>query len=34
MLIISVFLVNTKAKANDNAMPISPMSLVDYWGEE
>lgn len=33
-LIISVLLMNTQAKANGNAMPISPASLVDYWGEE
>lgn len=35
VLIMSLYLVNTQAKAEDgNAMPISPMSLVDAWGNE
>jgi hypothetical protein len=29
-----LYLVNTQAKAEGNAMPISPMSLVDAWGNE
>lgn len=34
VLIMSLYLVNTQAKADGNAMPISPMSLVDAWGNE
>ena len=35
VLLISLYLFNTQAKAEDcNVMPISPMSLVDSWGEE
>jgi hypothetical protein len=35
VLLMSLYLVNTQAKASDgNVMPISPMSLVDHLGEE
>ena len=34
VLLMSLYLVNTQAKADDYAKPISPMSLVDYWGKE
>ena len=35
VLLMSLYLVNTQAKAEDcNVMPISPMSLVDSWGKE
>lgn len=35
LLLLSMFLTTTQAKAEDgNAMPISPMSLVDAWGNE
>ena len=35
VLLMSLYLVNTQAKAEDcNVMPISPMSLVDSWGQE
>jgi hypothetical protein len=34
VLLMSLYLVNTQAKADDCAKPISPMSLVDYWGKE
>ena len=34
VLLMSLYLVNTQAKAGDCAKPISPMSLVDYWGKE
>jgi hypothetical protein len=35
VLLMSLYLVNTQAKAEDcNVMPISPMSLADYWGKE
>ena len=35
VLLLSLYLFNTQARANDgNIMPVSPMSLVDYWGEE
>ena len=35
VLLMSLYLVNTQAKAEDcNVMPISPMSLVDHLGEE
>jgi hypothetical protein len=35
VLLISLYLFNTQAKASDgNIMPVSPMSLVDSWGEE
>jgi len=34
VLIMSLYLVNTQAKAEDCVKPISPMSLVDYWGNE
>ena len=35
VLLMSLYLVNTQAKADDcNVMPISPMSLVDSWGQE
>jgi hypothetical protein len=34
VLIMSLYLVNTQAIADDCAKPISPMSLVDYWGKE
>jgi hypothetical protein len=35
VLLLSLYLFNTQAKANDgNVMPISPMSLVDHLGEE
>ena len=33
VLLISLYLVNTQAKAGD-CMPISPMSLVDSFGGE
>jgi hypothetical protein len=32
VLLMSLYLVNSQAKADDCAKPISPMSLVDYWG--
>ena len=35
VLLMSLYLVNTQARANDgNIMPVSPMSLVDHLGEE
>ena len=35
VLLISLYLFNTQAKASDgNIMPVSPMSLVDHLGEE
>lgn len=35
VLIMSLYLVNTQAKAAEDCVkPISPMSLVDYWGNE
>ena len=35
VLLISLYLFNTQAKASDgNIMPVSPMSLVDSWGKE
>ena len=35
VLLLSLYLFNTQAKANDgNIMPVSPMSLVDHLGEE
>ncbi len=35
VLLMSLYLVNTQAKAEDcTVMPISPMSLVDSWGKE
>ena len=35
VLLMSLYLVNTQAKAEDcNYQPISPMSLVDSWGKE
>ena len=35
VLLMSLYLVNTQAKAEDcTVMPVSPMSLVDSWGQE
>jgi hypothetical protein len=34
VLLMSLYLVNTQAKADGNCMPISPMSLVDSFGGE
>ena len=35
VLLLSLYLFNTQAKASDgNYQPISPMSLIDAWGEE
>ncbi len=34
VLLMSLYLVNTQAKADGDCMPISPMSLVDSFGEE
>ncbi len=34
VILLSLYLFNTQAKADDCAKPISPMSLVDYWGKE
>jgi len=34
-ILMSLYLITTQAKADDcNVMPISPMSLVDSWGQE
>ena len=33
-LLMSLYLVNTQAKADGDCMPISPMSLVDSFGGE
>jgi hypothetical protein len=34
VLLMSLYLVNTQAKADGDCMPISPMSLVDSFGGE
>ncbi len=34
VLLMSLYLVNSQAKADGNCMPISPMSLVDSFGGE
>ncbi len=34
VLLLSLYLFSTQAKADGNYQPISPMSLIDAWGRE